>query len=59
MTVYTQEKVDRLHAGKGATLDTSENEIVKGFTDAIDKDAIDKLTIKELDRVLEILKNIK
>ena len=38
---------------------TGENEIVKGFTDAINKDAIDNLTIKELDRVLEILKNIK
>ena len=38
---------------------TGENEIVKGFADAINKDAIDNLTIKELDRVLEILKNIK
>ena len=37
----------------------SENEIVKGFTDAVNKDAIDNMSNEKIDLLLEILKNIK
>ena len=37
----------------------SENEITKGVTDAVNKDAIDKMSNEKIDLLLEILKNIK
>ena len=44
---------------RGEIMATGENEITKGFTDAVNKDAIDKMSNEKIDLLLEILKNIK